>query len=104
MEGMIFSSRVIPCYFPGMGNRPFNGTLYVLTTGCTWYDVPANCGTKSTVHRHHLELYKGVYQAIFLDLLQSGTRFKKLIPRTAQRISRISRRKKGVRSAMMAIK
>jgi len=50
----------------------FNGILYVLTTGCTWHHVPANYGTKSTVHRYHLELCeKGVYQAIFLDLLRS---------------------------------
>ncbi|WP_404810336.1 transposase [Methanoculleus receptaculi] len=25
-----------------------NGILYVLTTGCSWLDVPANYGTKST--------------------------------------------------------
>ncbi|WP_243669709.1 transposase [Methanoculleus chikugoensis] len=34
----------------------FNGILYVLTTGCAWSDVPARYGTKSTVHRYHLEL------------------------------------------------
>jgi len=35
--------------------------------------------TKSTVHRYHLELCeKGVYQAIFLDLLQSGYEVKKI--------------------------
>jgi len=56
-----------------------NGILYVLTTGCSWLDVPANYGTKSTVHRYHLELCeKGVYQAIFLDLLQSGYAIKKI--------------------------
>jgi len=45
--------------------RLLNGILYVLTTGCTWSDVPAQYGTKSTVHRYHLELYeRGVYQAI----------------------------------------
>ncbi|NVO66875.1 transposase [Methanofollis tationis] len=31
-----------------------NGILYVLTTGCSWLDVPAKYGTKSTVHRYHL--------------------------------------------------
>ncbi|NLO40432.1 MAG: transposase, partial [Ruminiclostridium sp.] len=42
--------------------RLINGILYVLTTGGSWLDVPANYGTKSTVHRHHLELCeKGVY-------------------------------------------
>jgi transposase len=56
----------------------FNGVLYVLTTGCTWSDVPASYGTKSTVHRYHLELCeRGVYQAIFLDLLRSGYDFRK---------------------------
>ena len=57
----------------------FNGVLYVLTTGCTWHDVPANYGVKSTVHRYHLELCeKGVYQAIFLDLLRSGYEIRKI--------------------------
>ena len=56
----------------------FNGVLYVLSTGCTWSDVPAKYGTKSTVHRYHLELCeRGAYQAIFLDLLRSGYEFRK---------------------------
>ena len=56
----------------------FNGILYVLSTGCTWSDVPAKYGTKSTVHRYHLELCeRGVYQAIFLDLIRSGYEFQK---------------------------
>jgi|GEM_PF-779252 len=56
----------------------FNGILYVLTTGCTWHDVPAKYGTKSTVHRYLLELCeKGVCQAIFLDLLRSGYEIRK---------------------------
>jgi transposase len=56
----------------------FNGILYVLSTGCSWHDVPAKYGTKSTVHRYHLELSgKGVYQAIFLDLLRSGYEIEK---------------------------
>ena len=56
----------------------FNGVLYVLSTGCTWSDVPAKYGTKSTVHRYHLELCeRGAYQAIFLDLLRAGYEFKK---------------------------
>lgn len=51
----------------------FNGILYVLSTGCTWHDVPANCGTNSTVYRYYLELSeRGVYQAIFLERLRSG--------------------------------
>ena len=58
--------------------RLFNGVLYVLTTGCAWSDVPAEYGTKSTVHRYHLELSeRGTYQAIFLDLLRSGYEFRK---------------------------
>ncbi len=50
----------------------------MLTTGCAWSDVPAKYGTKSTVHRYHLELCeRGAYQAIFLDLLRSGYEFRK---------------------------
>jgi transposase len=63
--------------------RLFNGILYVLTTGCTWLDVPAKYGTKSTVHRYHryhLELCeKRVYQAIFLGLFRSGYDIKKIV-------------------------
>ncbi len=65
---------------PRRDPRPLiNGIFYVLTTGCTWSDVPEKYGTKSTVHRYHLELCeRGVYQAIFLDLLQSGYDLQKL--------------------------
>jgi transposase len=57
----------------------FNGILYVLTTGCTWHDVPEKYGTKSTVHRYYLELCEeGVYQAIYIDLLQSGYEIQKV--------------------------
>ena len=56
----------------------FNGILYVLSTCCSWHDVLAKYGTKSTVHRYHLELSeKNVYQAIFLDLLGSGYEIQK---------------------------
>jgi transposase len=56
----------------------FNGVVYVLSTGCAWSDVPAEYGTKSTVHRYHLELCeRGTYQAIFLDLIRSGYEFRK---------------------------
>jgi transposase len=83
----------------------FNGILYVLTTGCTWHDVPANYGTKSTVHRYHLELCeKGVHQAIFLDLLQSGYTIQKIdLSHCATDTKDISA-KKGDRPDMMAIK
>ena len=57
----------------------FNGILYVLTTGCTWSDVPRHYGTKSTVHRFHLYLAKyGIYQDIFPDLLRSGYEIRKI--------------------------
>jgi len=47
--------------------------------GCTWQDALANYGTKSTAHRYHLEpCEKGVYQAIFFDLLRSGYEIKKI--------------------------
>ena len=83
----------------------FNGILYVLTTGCTWLDVPANYGTKSTVHRYHLELCeKGVYQAIFLDLLRSGYEIKKIDLSHCSTDTKAIPAKKGDRPAMMAIK
>jgi len=57
----------------------FNGILYVLTTGCTWSDVPRQYGTKSTVHRFHLYLAEhGIYQDIFLDLLRSMYEIRKI--------------------------
>jgi transposase len=60
--------------------RLFNGILYVLTIGCNWYEVPANYGIKSMVHRYHLELSeKGVYQAIFLGLLRSRHEIRKIV-------------------------
>ncbi|HQD27106.1 MAG TPA: transposase [Methanoculleus thermophilus] len=85
--------------------RLFNGILYVLTTGCTWHDVPANYGTKSTVHRYHLELCeKGVYQAIFLDLLRSGYEIRKIDLSHCATDTKAIPAKKGDRPAMMAIK
>ncbi|WP_458309192.1 transposase [Methanoculleus bovis] len=82
-----------------------NGILYVLTTGCTWLDVPANYGTKSTVHRYHLELCeKGVYQAIFLDLLRSGYEIKKIDLSHCATDTKDIPAKCGDRPAMMAIK
>lgn len=51
----------------------FNGILYVLSTGCTWYDVPRQYGTKSTVHRFHLYLCDhGIYDEIFAAMRQHG--------------------------------
>lgn len=50
-----------------------NGILYVLSTGCTWHDVPRQYGTKSTVHRFHLYLCDhGIYDAIFAAMRQQG--------------------------------
>jgi len=85
--------------------RLFNGILYVLTTGCSWHDVPAKYGTKSTVHRYHLELCeKGVYQAIFLDLLRSGYEIQKIDLSHCAADTKDIQAKKGDRPAMMAIK
>ena len=85
--------------------RLFNGILYVLTTGCTWHDVPAKYGTKSTVHRYHLELCeKGVYQAIFLDLLRSGYAIRKIDLSDCATDTKAISAKKRDRPAMMAIK
>ena len=80
------------------------GILYVLTTGCTWHDVPAKYGTKSTVHRYHLELCeKRVYQAIFLDLLRSGYEIKKIDLSHCATDTKDIPAKKGDRPAMTAI-
>ncbi|MDI6876300.1 MAG: transposase [Methanomicrobiales archaeon] len=80
-----------------------NGILYVLTTGCAWNDVPEQYGTKSTVHRYHLELCeKGVYQAIFLDLLQSGYDIQKLDLIHGITDTKAIPAKKGETSALMA--
>ncbi|RXE57374.1 transposase [Methanoculleus taiwanensis] len=82
-----------------------NGILYVLTTGCTWRDVPEKYGTKSTVHRYHLELCeKGVYQAIFLDLLQSGYEIRKVDLTHCSTDTKDIAAKKGDQPAMMAIR
>ncbi len=83
----------------------FNGILYVLTTGCTWHDVPRKYGTKSTVHRYHLELCEnGVYQAIFLDLLHSGYEIRKIDLTHCSTDTKDIPAKKGDRPAMMAIR
>jgi len=83
----------------------FNGILYVLSTGCSWHDVPAKYGTKSTVHRYHLELSeKGVYQAIFLDLLRSGYEIRKIDLSHCATDTKDIQAKKGDQPAMMAIK
>jgi len=59
--------------------RLINDILYVLITRCSWLGVPTKYGTKSTVHRYHLEFCeKGVYQAILLGLLRSGYEIKKI--------------------------
>ncbi|MDI6720677.1 MAG: transposase [Methanomicrobiales archaeon] len=82
-----------------------NGIFSVLTTGCAWSDVPEKYGTKSTVHRYHLELCKrGAYQAIFLDLLQSGYDLQKLELVHCITDTKDIPAKKGELSAMMAIR
>ena len=50
--------------------KTFNGILYVVKTGISWMDVPKMYGTKSTVHKLHLELCEtGAYERIFQVLL-----------------------------------
>jgi len=56
-----------------------NGILYVLTTGCTWKDIPRQYGSKSTVHRFHLYLCEqDTYKEIFNELLNKGYDMKKI--------------------------
>ena len=84
--------------------RLFNGILYVLTTGCSWLDVPAKYGTDSMVHRYHLDICeKGVYQAIFLDLLRSGYAIKKIDLSHCATDTKDIPAKKGDQPVMMAI-
>ena len=81
-----------------------NRILYVLTTGCAWHDVPERYGMKPTVHRYHLELCeKGVYQAIFLDLLQSGYETQKVDLTHCSSDTKDIPAKKGDLPAMMVI-
>jgi transposase len=85
--------------------RLFNGILYVLSTGCTWADVPAKYGTKSTVHRYHLELCEmGAYQAIFLDLLRSGYEIRRVAPPHGGTETRPAQAKQNVPPMKMVIK
>ena len=50
-----------------------NGILYVLSTGCSWTDVPRQYGTKSTTHRFHLLLStQGRYDQIFALIRNQG--------------------------------
>ena len=83
----------------------FNGSLYVLSTGCSWHDVPANYGTKSTAHRYHLELSEeGVYQAFLLYLLLSGYEIRKIDLSHCSTDTKDIPAKKGDRPVMMAIR
>ena len=44
-----------------------------MSTGCTWYDVPRQYGTKSTVHRFHLHLcHHDIYDQICAVMQQQG--------------------------------
>jgi putative transposase len=57
----------------------FNGILYALKTGCAWANVPRVYGTKSTIHRFHLELCrKGIYKKIFDIMLPRGYDLEKI--------------------------
>ncbi len=50
-----------------------NGVLFALKTGCAWSDIPRTYGSKSTIHRFHLELCKkGIYKKIFDSMLSMG--------------------------------
>ncbi len=59
--------------------KTFNGILYVQRTGINWSDVPRMYGSKSTVHKLHLELCRtGAYQKINDILLSMGTNKDKI--------------------------
>jgi len=51
----------------------FNGIIFALKTGCAWADVPRIYGSKSTIHRFHLELCnKYEYLEIFDSMRSMG--------------------------------
>lgn len=51
----------------------------MLTTGCSWFDVPKEYGAKSTIHRLHMELCrKGIYEQIFRMLLSERYNINKI--------------------------
>jgi len=106
LSGNTFPQRSRTSADPGVTPAAYSsGILYVLTTGCTWHDVPVNYGTKSTVHRYHLELCeKGVYQEIFLDLLRSGYEIRKIDLSHGATDTKDIPARKGDRLAMTAIK
>jgi putative transposase len=80
-----------------------NGILYVVTTGCTWQDVPRQYGSKSTVHRFHLYLCEhGTYQEIFNELLSKGYDLKKIDLSHCFIDTKDIPAKKGETSVMMA--
>jgi len=82
-----------------------NGILFVLTTGCTWSDVPKNYGTKSTVHRFHQYLCENrIYQGVFLDLLRKGYDLRKVDLSHCFVDTKSIHAKKGESSDLMAIK
>jgi transposase len=57
----------------------FNGVIFALKTGCAWADVPRKYGSKSTIHRFHLEMcYNGIYDKIFAYMLSIGYRLDEI--------------------------
>ncbi|WP_083523457.1 transposase [Methanofollis ethanolicus] len=80
-----------------------NGILFVLTTGCTWSDVPEKYGTKSTVHRFHQYLCENRgYQGLFFDLLRRGYDLKIVDLSHCSIDTKSIPAKKGVSSDLMA--
>jgi putative transposase len=60
-------------------SKIMKGILYVVTTGCTWPDVPSQYDSKSTVHRFLLYPCEySTYQEIFNELLNKGYDLKKI--------------------------
>ncbi|PKL57165.1 MAG: hypothetical protein CVV31_04385 [Methanomicrobiales archaeon HGW-Methanomicrobiales-2] len=77
--------------------RLFIGVLYVLITGCRWYDVLANYVPNRRSTGTHIELSeKCVYRRSSSSCSSWGTRYKRLISRTVRRVRRIFRLKRRI--------
>jgi transposase len=101
----------LPAQKPGTGRprsdlrKTFNGILYVNKTGISWLDVPRMYGTKSTVHRLHLELCKsGAYDKINQILVSECYIHGKIDLSCCNIDTKSVKAKKGEISAMTAIK
>ena len=59
--------------------KTLSGIVYVLSSGCSWRDLPETYGTRATVHRRFQELERlGVWEKIFMESIKYRVKRKKL--------------------------